>query len=153
MDGWFIMENPIRMDDLGEKTHYFRKHPYTVSQCSQSSGNNHLWEGIPKGNSSSNHPFSGAMLNFQGGIYNGMSTGFWTLLTSFRQGEEPEAQEPMPEDTMTFKQPGGRRHLVNGACEPIPEPTKILDFLNIGVPNSRRRKCYANVRNHLPTEL
>ena len=25
-NGWFIMENLIKMDDLG--THYFRKHPY-----------------------------------------------------------------------------------------------------------------------------
>ena len=24
--GWFIMEDPIKMDDLGY--HYFRKHPY-----------------------------------------------------------------------------------------------------------------------------
>ena len=23
------MENPIKMDDLGGKTHYFRKHPYS----------------------------------------------------------------------------------------------------------------------------
>ena len=26
----FIMENPIKMDDLGGKTHYLRKHPYTT---------------------------------------------------------------------------------------------------------------------------
>ena len=24
----YFMENPIKMDDLGGKTHYFRKHPY-----------------------------------------------------------------------------------------------------------------------------
>ena len=80
-----------------------------------------------------------------------MPTGFWTLLTSLRQkGEEPEAQEPMPEDTRRSTTGGG-------GCQrgmwTHPEPTKILDFLNTGVPNSRRRKCYANVRNHLPTEL
>ena len=29
-NGWFLMENLIEMDDLGGKTHYFRKHPLTV---------------------------------------------------------------------------------------------------------------------------
>ena len=28
-NGWFIMENPIKMGWFGGKTHYFRKHPYT----------------------------------------------------------------------------------------------------------------------------
>ena len=27
-NGWFIVENSIKMDDLGEKKPYFRKHPY-----------------------------------------------------------------------------------------------------------------------------
>ena len=29
-----IMENPTKMDDLGGKTHYFRKHPYIYIYCS-----------------------------------------------------------------------------------------------------------------------
>ncbi len=28
MDGENFMENPIRIDDLGGKTHYFWKHPH-----------------------------------------------------------------------------------------------------------------------------
>ena len=29
---WMVktMENPIKMDDLGGKTNYFRKHPYKI---------------------------------------------------------------------------------------------------------------------------
>jgi len=30
MDGLYIMEIPIKMDDLGGKTHYFWKHPYQL---------------------------------------------------------------------------------------------------------------------------
>ena len=32
-NGWFIMEIPIKMDVLGGKPHYFRKHPYITPWC------------------------------------------------------------------------------------------------------------------------
>ena len=38
------MENPIKMDDLGGKTYYFRKHPYII--CKETSGIKDMQEAI-----------------------------------------------------------------------------------------------------------
>ena len=32
-NGWFTMETPIKMDDLGGKPTIFRKHPYGPKKC------------------------------------------------------------------------------------------------------------------------